>query len=104
MNGFIVKNNKEKKRFETTINDQIAFLEYIPAGQNIVLAHTEVPVELEGQGVGSQLVKQALDEIKKEKRVLCAVVLIGAMMMSNEVTELRQSQFKHERNTSVRHS
>ncbi|MEM7348068.1 MAG: GNAT family N-acetyltransferase [Chloroflexota bacterium] len=73
MNELNVTHNQEKKRFETTVNDQTAFLEYIPAGENIVLSHTEVPVGLEGQGVGSQLVKQVLETIKSSDQQIIIV-------------------------------
>ena len=78
MNEFVVTNNEAKKRYETAVNGQIAYLEYIPAGQNIVLSHTEVPVELEGQGVGGQLVKHVLETIKSNNQkiiVTCPFVI-----------------------------
>lgn len=59
-----VENNQAEKRFETTVDGQVAYLEYIPAGKNMVIAHTEVPVELEGQGIGGRLVQHVLETIK----------------------------------------
>ena len=73
LSELVVTNNEIKKRYETTVNGQTAYLEYIPAGQNNVLSHTEVPVGLEGQGIGSQLVKQVLEAIKSENRSIIIV-------------------------------
>jgi predicted GNAT family acetyltransferase len=60
------KDNKDRKRFETEVNGHTAFVEYIRAKNAIYLTHTEVPGALEGKGVGSALVKRALEQIKQE--------------------------------------
>lgn len=56
-----VIDNPGEKRFETTVEGQTAFVEYIRRGNVIWLIHTEVPPELEGRGIGSALAKYALD-------------------------------------------
>lgn len=56
-----VKHNPEDKRFEIRVGRQVAFVEYLQAGNNIVFAHTEVPPQLEGQGIGNKLAKFVLD-------------------------------------------
>ena len=54
-----------KKRFELHIGDKIAFIDYIINKQGVIyLTHTEVPVGLEGQGVGSAIVSKTLDFIR----------------------------------------
>lgn len=60
------KDNTDRKRFETQVNGHTAFVEYIRAKNAIYLTHTEVPSQLEGQGVGSALIKSALEQIKRE--------------------------------------
>jgi predicted GNAT family acetyltransferase len=62
--------NPGKKRFELQVNEYTAILEYIKTADKIFLTHTEVPSELEGQGVGSKLVKNVLEEIKGGKLTL----------------------------------
>ena len=58
-------NNQEKKRFELEVEGKVAFIEYILNNENIMfLTHTEVPIGLEGKGVGSAIVSKALDYIK----------------------------------------
>jgi len=63
-------NNSQQKRYEFHIQDQIAYAEYILAGERIVLTHTEIPVALEGQGIGSALVKAALEDIQQKNLIL----------------------------------
>lgn len=58
--------NQARSRYEVHVNGHTAFIEYMKTGDDIVLPHTEVPVELENQGVGSQLVKEVLDDIQKK--------------------------------------
>jgi uncharacterized protein len=54
--------NKHRHRFELPVDEKIAFVEYQTIDdETIVLTHTEVPAELEGQGIGSALVKQVLE-------------------------------------------
>ncbi len=55
-----------KKRFELHIGDQIAFTDYIINKKGIIyLTHTEVPVSLEGNGVGSALVSKVLQNMRE---------------------------------------
>ena len=57
--------NEEKKRFELAVDGHVAFIEYILTNQNVMyLTHTEVPVALEGKGVGSSIVAKALNYIR----------------------------------------
>jgi predicted GNAT family acetyltransferase len=48
-----VSNNEAESRFELHAGGKNAFLAYRRSAEEIVLTHTEVPVEMEGQGVGS---------------------------------------------------
>ncbi len=58
--------NREKKRYEININNDVAFIEYVfsTAGE-IFLTHTEVPKAMEGKGVGSSLVLKVLQDIEE---------------------------------------
>ena len=53
--------NQENHRFETTVNNITAYVEYNLFNNGINFTHTEVPVGLEGKGVGSGLAKFVLD-------------------------------------------
>ena len=57
--------NEDLNRFESIVDGHLAFLRYEKDGGRIVLAHTEVPSELEGRGVGSALARAALDYARK---------------------------------------
>ncbi|MCC2545408.1 N-acetyltransferase [Hymenobacter sp. BT175] len=54
-------------RFELTVNHSTAFMEYGERDGALALFHTEVPGELEGQGVGSALVEKVLAEIERRQ-------------------------------------
>lgn len=59
-----VKHNEAKRRFETQVDDYVAFVVYQLNAMQITLVHTEVPHQLGGQGVGGKIVKAALDFAK----------------------------------------
>jgi uncharacterized protein len=56
-----VRNNAELNRFELEVDGHLAVAYYRPSPGVITFAHTEVPSELGGRGVGSMLVKGALE-------------------------------------------
>ena len=58
----IVK-NEELNRFEIYSDGELAgFAEFKVANQKISYTHTEIDPRFGGQGLGSQLIKEALDE------------------------------------------
>jgi uncharacterized protein len=62
-----VIHNVAANRFELDVEGQTALIDYRKRGEDIyVLYHTEVPAEFEGRGIGSRLVKGALEQIKAE--------------------------------------
>ncbi len=61
-----VKDNPAASRFEMGSGDSAAFVEYRRAGDRIMLAHTEVPQALSGQGVASKLVSGTLGAVRAE--------------------------------------
>jgi uncharacterized protein len=56
-----VVHNAELSRFELAIDGATAIVEYRLAGNTIIMTHTEVPPQFEGKGIGSRLVRGALD-------------------------------------------
>ena len=56
----------DMRRFELEVDGHIAFTEYERTGKRIFLVHTEVPKELEGQGVGAALVEKELQFIEAQ--------------------------------------
>lgn len=61
-------NNEQMKRYELHIDDRIAIAEYMVADEVVYITHTEVPVALEGRGIGSELIKKCLEEIRWQGR------------------------------------
>src|SRR5690349_10515578 len=58
-----VVRNEDENRYEALVNGALAgFAEYALTSSTITFTHTEVDDEYEGQGVGSTLVKNALDD------------------------------------------
>jgi hypothetical protein len=59
-----VTNNTAKLRFEAHVGDELAgFTTYLRHGDQVVFTHAEVEPKWEGQGVGSTLAREALDEV-----------------------------------------
>ena len=59
---FLIRNNPEKHRFEADLGDgSLAIADYNLLTSKIVFTHTEVPEGHEGQGIGSALIRFALD-------------------------------------------
>lgn len=62
-----VVDNPEQHRYEMLIDGERAgFAAYQKTGELIVLTHTEVETRFEGQGLGGELVRQALDDIRSQ--------------------------------------
>jgi uncharacterized protein len=61
-----VVNNKTQHRYELTVEGHLAATYYKLSDGVITFVHTEVPPELGGKGVGSALVKGALDQVRAD--------------------------------------
>ena len=62
-----VEDNPALSRFEMASGDAVAFVEYERSGGGrIAVLHTEVPVALSVQGVGSKLTHGVLDALRAE--------------------------------------
>jgi predicted GNAT family acetyltransferase len=61
-----VVNNKAHHRYELAVDGHMAATYYTIADRVIAFVHTEVPPELGGKGIGSKLVKGALEQARAE--------------------------------------
>jgi len=61
-----VVNNEAEQRFELAVGGATAAASYRLENGRISFTHTVVPEELEGQGIGSRLVRGALDQARAE--------------------------------------
>lgn len=60
-----VRDNADKRRFEAYVDGRPAgFVAYERTDDRITIQHTEIDAAFEGQGVGSALVRQMLDQIR----------------------------------------
>jgi uncharacterized protein len=60
-----VVDNPADNRYEAVLGDRVVgFSEYRPATGRRIFTHTEVDPEFEGRGVGSQLAKGVLDDVR----------------------------------------
>ena len=61
-----VVNNREHHRYELAVEGHIAATYYRIADGVITFFHTEVPPELGGKGIGSKLIRGALDHVRAD--------------------------------------
>jgi predicted GNAT family acetyltransferase len=61
-----VTDNQAAARFEIRDGGYLAELRYHRNGNRLALLHTEVPVELEGRGIGGRLVAEAVARAARE--------------------------------------
>ena len=59
-----VRNNEGAGRYELEVDGQLALAAYRLSDGRITFTHTEVPEALEGRGIGSTLIKAALDDVR----------------------------------------
>lgn len=65
-----VTDNQAACRFETTARGHLAKLAYRRNRNRLVLVHTEVPGQLEGQGIGGRLVAAAIARAARDGMVV----------------------------------
>jgi predicted GNAT family acetyltransferase len=61
-----VSNNPAQQRYELAVDGHVAASYYEIADGVITFVHTEVPPELGGKGIGSKLIRGALDQVRAE--------------------------------------
>jgi len=67
-----VRDNKDRNRFELDIGSEVAFANYRLTPSAVMITHTETPRALRGRGVGSELVKGALELIRRDGKKVIA--------------------------------
>ena len=64
--GPSVLDNRAASQFEIDVDGHVGYLAYRRDGTRLILIHTEVPQQLEGQGIGAKLVTAAIDEAAEQ--------------------------------------
>jgi predicted GNAT family acetyltransferase len=60
-----VSDNPAESRYEVHVDDKLAgFAQYHLYGRLIAFLHTEIDSDYEGQGLGSTLIRQSLDNVR----------------------------------------
>ena len=66
VNKLTIENNEAAQRWEAHYGQYLAVAEYRRRSDTLFFIHTEVPPELEGQGIASRLVQMALDDARTQ--------------------------------------
>lgn len=61
------RHNAQAERFELDLADDTAYIEYVRLPEVLVLTHTHVPKAYEGRGIGSELVRATLEDIRTQR-------------------------------------
>jgi predicted GNAT family acetyltransferase len=76
-----IRNNPALNRFELDVDGHTAVSYYRLAPGVITFTHTEVPHELEGHGIGSRLVRGALEAVRAQGlKVVAKCPFVSAYM------------------------
>ena len=79
-----VVDSPERSRYEARIGERVlGIVEYDldPAGERIILVHTEVLPDAEGMGVGSRLARGALEDVRSRGlKLVVECEFIGAYL------------------------
>jgi predicted GNAT family acetyltransferase len=67
-----VVDNPDAGQFEAHIDGHVALVAYIKHGDTMILTHTDVPKELQGRGIASQLARAVLDRARAERWTVIA--------------------------------
>jgi len=60
-----VEDVPERSRYELREGEELlGWVDYLPAGRSVIVAHTEVLAGGEGRGLGSQLVSAVLEDLR----------------------------------------
>jgi predicted GNAT family acetyltransferase len=79
-----IVNNNEKHRYELAVEGHIAATYYTIADRVITFVHTEVPPELGGKGIGSKLIRGALDSVRADRlKVIAECPFVKAFIDKN---------------------
>jgi predicted GNAT family acetyltransferase len=70
---FQVVHDEAAGRFETEVDGHAAELAYRVDGDRILMVHTWVPAPIEGRGVGSALVRAAVEEAVRRNLTIVPV-------------------------------
>lgn len=69
-----ITDHPDRSRIEFVLDGELAgWLDYRPAGESVIIAHTEVLEGHEGEGLGGELVRAAIDKIVADGKAVIPV-------------------------------
>lgn len=76
-----VRDDPTRRRYELDIDGALAFIDYRRSGRTVEMTHAEVPVELRGGGIGSEMARGALLLVRERgERVIPLCPFVAAYM------------------------
>ena len=79
-----IVNNKAQQRYELAVEGHIAATYYKVEDKIVTFIHTEVPPELGGKGIGSKLIRGALDQVRADGlKVIAQCPFVKAFIEKN---------------------
>lgn len=78
LKGEAVRHNREKSRFELSVDGALALADYVLSDGVMVFTHTETPPALQGRGIAARLIEGALRSARAEGlkvRASCSYVV-----------------------------
>ena len=66
-----VHHNPDRSRYELLMDGRlVGVADYQPAGDVLVFPHTEIEPPLRGRGLGAELVRGALDDVRRQGKAV----------------------------------
>ncbi len=68
-----IRNNETESRYQIVLDGRVVGIaDYRDLGDRLLFPHTEIERPLRGQGLGDQLIKGALDDVRRLGRTVVA--------------------------------
>ncbi len=94
-----VDDNPDLSRYELRVDgDLVGWADYRPAGDSVIVAHTEVVDGHEGEGLGSALVRGSLDAIRASGKTVMPMCPFTAAYIRRhpEYVDLVDASLRHQ--------
>jgi uncharacterized protein len=84
-NNAVVRHDESQQRYVLEVNGkELGVASYQDDGERRVFSHTEVDPSLEGQGMGSKLVRESLDDTRQsDKRIVPVCEFVAAYVQKH---------------------
>ncbi|HEU4740521.1 MAG TPA: GNAT family N-acetyltransferase [Meiothermus sp.] len=91
MEGLLIEDNAALQRYEARLDGKVvAYAEYRSISGAVMFTHTEVDEDMEGKGLGSKLIREALEDVKSKGPMaifMCPFVAAFIRLLGRESVE-----------------